>query len=211
MFQTLEDLADGTELIDISTFGEKTDGLVTLLRAKTWPDFPGVDYVVQPGFVVPRNANLEVGDNLELSYATLLEGQKEKCGVLARSSSDDEQPGKFETKMVVYDPSNIQESLARLKKAVTLVQDGNSKAVIVQKMSGPTVYLHTEQNILAEVALGDESIDFDELAEELQSKIGHSEAYEIYFTFEGSNGQYHSTIHDRDTDLIIPDRLRDIF
>ena len=82
-FPTLDELAQGTDAIDVSEYGLKTEGLVTLMRiqpefAAKESEFDRFNFQVPAGFVVPTSADLEDRtqiDSLRESYFQLLEDQ----------------------------------------------------------------------------------------------------------------------------------------
>jgi hypothetical protein len=205
MYPTLEELANSGKPVDIVEFGLKTEGLVELIRdrpeliriteipedakyedegirdlldQKRW-DF---DYEVPPAFVVPKSS--DDLNKLKESYSELVKDEKDYCVILARSSHEDEQPGKFETLTALYDPKNPEDSFNKFLEVFQKVRDDPLKPVIVQKMVGEVTYLDTERVPFLEISLFDDNLDYEVLAKKISENVtedffGSSLNYEL--------------------------------
>ena len=127
---SLEELAkSGT--IDIQEYGLKTEGLIDLIRLR---DELNLDYTVPDGFVVPVSGALPI--QIKKALYDLTADDSKRVMILARSSSPNEEPGKFTTIPVVFDPNDRQNSFMRFMEAYKTVVGEEPKAVIGQKIVG---------------------------------------------------------------------------
>jgi hypothetical protein len=138
-FPTLEQLAEKVS-VNFSEYGLKTEGLIRLIKAipilRSNELYNDIEYEVEPGFVVPKSSDLSDLTELKESYFELVKDEDDYCVILARSSHEDEEPGKFDTIPVLYDASKPEGSFERFAQAVNDVRADPEKAVIAQKMFG---------------------------------------------------------------------------
>ena len=109
-FPTLEQLAEKVS-VNFSEYGLKTEGLIRLIKAipilRSNELYNDIEYEVEPGFVVPKSSDLSDLTELKESYFELVKDEDDYCVILARSSHEDEEPGKFDTIPVLYDASSL--------------------------------------------------------------------------------------------------------
>src|SRR3989344_2326247 len=95
---SLEELAT-SEIIGTQEYGLKSQGLIDLIRLR---DELHLNYAVPEGFVVPVSGTLST--RIEKALLDLTAQDSERVVLLARSSSPNEEPGKFATIPVIFDP-----------------------------------------------------------------------------------------------------------
>lgn len=117
--------------VDVQEQGLKTEGLVDLMRLR---NELGLDYEVPNGFVVPVSGALPI--EMKKALYDLTSDETDKVMLLARSSSPYEEPGKFTTVPVLFDPQDKQGSYERFLEAYRAVVGEEPKAVIAQKIVG---------------------------------------------------------------------------
>jgi hypothetical protein len=127
---SLERIAESGQ-VDIQEHGLKTEGLVDLMILR---NELGLDYEVPNGFVVPVSGALPI--EMKKALYDLTSDETDKVMLLARSSSPHEEPGKFTTVPVLFDPQDKQGSYERFLEAYKTVVGEEPKAVIAQKIVG---------------------------------------------------------------------------
>lgn len=120
-----------SEVIDIQQYGLKTQGLADLYRLR---DELHLDFSIPDGFVVPVSGALPI--QIKKALYDLTANDTERVMLLARSSSPNEEPGKFTTVPVFFDPNDRQNSFTRFMEAYKTVVGKEPKAVIGQKIVG---------------------------------------------------------------------------
>lgn len=213
LFPTLEELAAREGQFtpeDISEYGLKSEGLVELIRArplfKKMPSYRNTPngfeqvesnepaYEIPPGFVVPKSLDISIQtsiDGLKESYFALTENEQDYCVILARSSSENEKSGKFDTLFAVYNPAKKKESFDKFMASVSKVRSNPSKAVIVQKMVGEVDYCDNyekEDILLLEVPLISNENDFDKIVAIIKEKDPRGACFGEYTTFVQKDG-----------------------
>ncbi|MFT4303370.1 MAG: hypothetical protein ACMXYG_02310 [Candidatus Woesearchaeota archaeon] len=156
---TLEDLARRQE-VDITEYGLKAEGQVILLHAmnhfreensKKDSNLPlNINFQVDSSFIVPRSVTLDDTSKLRNIFfdmaltptlfmhktfdTTTYTRYSPLRVLLARSSDQDEQPGKLETHFSLWDPSNPEKSFNDWLLAARKVRDSGAGAVIGQPL-----------------------------------------------------------------------------
>lgn len=132
--QTLENLAN-EEKLDVNELGLKTIGIVELIKLKSQL---GLDYQIPSGIVIPVSGSSE--REIQDAYKQLTQ-DLDRGVILARSSSPNEEPGKFTTLPVLVDQDK-NEGYKRFREAYRTVVGSEPKAVVVQRMVGQQTQSH---------------------------------------------------------------------
>ena len=127
-------------------------------------------YNTPPNFVIGKSGELDI-ERLRQSYFSVIPNLDEFCVLMPRSSGEDEEPGRFPTEFVLYDPSNPERSFLEFVEAVQRVRENPRKAVVVNLMLGEVVYLKREPLFLFKVPLFDDTLDYKISAKQLKDGI----------------------------------------
>ncbi len=120
--------------VEIGEFGLKTAGLADLERFRRHGRLP---YIVPKTIAVSRNEKASLDNRgLRDAYMALVSDGSGYCAVMARSSSPDEEPGKYTTIPVLYDPMDKEGSFSAYIEAHREVSMDGQLPVAMQKMVG---------------------------------------------------------------------------
>ncbi|MBW3011912.1 hypothetical protein KY311_01900, partial [Candidatus Woesearchaeota archaeon] len=117
---------------------------------KKHPQLPAINYEVDPAFVVPMSSRIDDTPALREEFKWLVSTDIKFMGrydstpqmenvepfgiIMARSSDENEMPGKFESHSALYDPKDFEGSFQRWLEAARKVRESGAGGVIGQML-----------------------------------------------------------------------------